>query len=132
MKKLIYCAAALATALFAGSCQKENFEQAAGGKTVTYTVQLPDVATKATGDGTNVTELIYEVWRTENPNDETLQEKTSEPKLSVFIQRLQLARATSSNSTLTSLTIRTIPSSSGLRYHRLKARNIITQATLGA
>ena len=90
MKKLIICAAALATALFAGSCQKENFEQAASGNTVTYTVQLPDVATKATGDGTNVTELIYEVWRTENSNDKTLQEKSTEPKT----ERLYTATAT--------------------------------------
>ena len=78
MKKLIICAAALATALFAGSCQKENFEQAAGGKTVTYTVQLPDVATKAAdtdrfiGDGKNVDQLIYEVWKTEAVEDAQL------------------------------------------------------------
>ena len=78
MKKLIICAAALATAFFAGSCQKENFEQAAGGKTVTYTVQLPDVATKAAdtdrfiGDGKNVDQLIYEVWKTEAEGDDQL------------------------------------------------------------
>ena len=78
MKKLIFCVAALATALFAGSCQKENFEQAAGGKTVTYTVQLPDVATKAAdtdrfiGDGKNVDQLIYEVWKTEAVEDAQL------------------------------------------------------------
>ena len=78
MKKLIICAAALATALFAGSCQKENFEQAVGGNTVTYTVQLPDVATKAAdhnriiGDGKNVDQLIYEVWKTEKEGDDQL------------------------------------------------------------
>ena len=78
MKKLIICAAALATAFFAGSCQKENFETA-GSNTVTYTVELPGVATKATGDerwigdGNNVNQLIYEVWRTEAEGDNTLE-----------------------------------------------------------
>ena len=62
MKKLLYCAVALATVLLA-SCQKENFEQAANGNTVTYTVEAPGtLQTKAIADGTNVNELIYEVW----------------------------------------------------------------------
>ena len=62
MKKLLYCAVALATVLFA-SCQKENFEQTANGNTVTYTVEAPGtLQTKAIADGTNVDELIYEVW----------------------------------------------------------------------
>ena len=64
MKKLIYCAAALATALFAGSCQQELLDTPAGENTVTYTVELPDVQTKAIGDGTNVDQLVYEVWKT--------------------------------------------------------------------
>ena len=68
MKKLIYCAAALATALFAGSCQQELLETTAGETTVTYSVELPGAVTKAgetdskIGDGSNVTELIYELW----------------------------------------------------------------------
>lgn len=80
MKKLIYCVAALATAFFAGSCQKENFDATTESTTVTYTVELPGVATKATaderwiGDGNNVNQLIYEVWRTEAEGDCTLDE----------------------------------------------------------
>lgn len=66
MKKLFYSAAIMALAFFAGSCQQENLEPV-GGNTVTYTVQVPDaLATKAVGeDVTAVTELIYEVYRTE-------------------------------------------------------------------
>ena len=76
MKKLIYCAAALATALFAGSCQKENFEPVAEGNTVTYTVEVPDaLLTKAIGDDvTKVDELVYEVYRTNGENVETITE----------------------------------------------------------
>ena len=73
MKKLIYCALALAAGLFASSCQQENLEPVAGGNTVTYTVELPGVDTKAIGDGLNINQLVYEVWRTENPNDVTLE-----------------------------------------------------------
>ena len=63
MKKLIYCAAALATALFAGSCQQELLDNAAGETTVSYSVALPGASTKAIGDGTNVNQLVYEVWK---------------------------------------------------------------------
>ena len=69
MKKLIYCAAALATALFAGSCQQELLETTGSETTVTYSVELPGAVTKAgetadgkIGDGSNVTELVYELW----------------------------------------------------------------------
>ena len=68
MKKLIYCAAALAAMIFAGSCQQENLEPVAQENTVTYTVELPDVQTKAIGDAATVDELIYEVWKTETAN----------------------------------------------------------------
>ena len=64
MKKLIYCAAALATALFAGSCQQELLDTPAGENTVTYTVEVPGVATKAIADGKNVNRLYYEVYMT--------------------------------------------------------------------
>ena len=63
MKKLIYCAAALATALFAGSCQRELLDPAQG-DTVIYTVNIPDAAaTKTIGDGTNVNKVVYAVYR---------------------------------------------------------------------
>ena len=67
MKKLLYCAAALAMALFVGSCHKENLEPEGNALTITYELQLPDViGTKALGDDiTNVDNLYYEVWRTD-------------------------------------------------------------------
>ena len=76
MKKLLYCAAALATVFFAGSCQRENLEPVAGGNTVTYTVQLPNaIGTKVIGekdqDISAVTELIYEVYRIDENKNET-------------------------------------------------------------
>ena len=58
--------------IFAGSCQQENLEPVAQGNTVTYTVELPEIATKAIGDGLNVDELIYEVWKTEAPDQRDL------------------------------------------------------------
>ena len=63
MKKLIYCAAALATALFAGSCQQELLDTAQKGSTVTYTVEMPQVATKAVGEADSVNNLVYAVYR---------------------------------------------------------------------
>ena len=73
MKKLIYCAAALAAMIFAGSCQQENLEPVAQENTVTYTVELPGVETKAIADGSNVNRLYYEVWKidAENATDVT-------------------------------------------------------------
>ena len=68
MKKLIYCAAALATALFAGSCQRELLDPAAEGNTVTYTVNMPEVATKAGESNLLVDKLVYAVYRVENSN----------------------------------------------------------------
>ena len=72
MKKLLYCAAALAMAFFAGSCQQEKLEPVAGNGTVTFTVEAPaNVQTKAIADGKNVNELIYEVWLTGSLGDLT-------------------------------------------------------------
>ena len=76
MKKLIYCALALAAGLFATSCMQENLEPVAQGNTVTYTVEIPDVLlTKAIGDDvTKVDELVYEVYRTKGERMETFTE----------------------------------------------------------
>lgn len=64
MKKLFFCATALAALLFA-SCQQEKLESV-GGNTVTYTIEAPGtLQTKAIADGSNVNELIYEVWLTD-------------------------------------------------------------------
>ena len=68
MKKLIFCAAALATLLFAGSCQRENLEPVGG--PVTFTVTAPgDLDTRAYADGENVNEVHWAVYKTyEAPN----------------------------------------------------------------
>ena len=65
MKKLIYCALALAAGLFATSCQQENLEPVAQEGTVTYTIEVPEVVTKAIADGKNVDRLFYEVYKTD-------------------------------------------------------------------
>ena len=69
MKKLIYCALALAAGLFAASCQQENLEPVQGGNTVTFTVEIPEVATKAIGDAENVDNLVYAVYRVTGENE---------------------------------------------------------------
>ena len=74
MKKLIYCALALAAGLFAASCQQENLEPVAQENTVTYTVEVPEAMTKAIGDGTNVNSLVYEVWKTDEAGERDLAE----------------------------------------------------------
>ena len=81
MKKLIYCAAALAAMIFAGSCQQENLEPVAQENTVTYTVELPDVQTKAIGDASTVDQLIYEVWKTEKADERDLTDETKAIRL---------------------------------------------------
>ena len=68
MKKLIYCALALAAGLFAISCQQENLEPVQGGTTVTYTVEMPQVATKAVGEADYVNKLVYAVYRVLDTN----------------------------------------------------------------
>lgn len=81
MKKLLYCAAALATILFAGSCQRENLEPAVEGATVTYTVKVPGaMTTKASGTYSGeVNELIYEVHRVnDDETSERLYQKSAE------------------------------------------------------
>lgn len=77
MKRLFYCAAALATLLFAGSCQRENLEPVQENMPVTFTVEAPAaVQTKAEiGDGLNVNELIYEVWLTDELGELTTEDQ---------------------------------------------------------
>ena len=69
MKKLLYSVVALATLVFAASCQQENLETVSGDNFVSYTVSVPGaVATKAIGekdeDIAAVNELIYAVYLT--------------------------------------------------------------------
>ena len=81
MKKLIYSMAALATMLFA-SCQQEELpEPVPQENTVTYTVEVPGVQTKAIGDGTNINQLVYEVWKTEEDNERALKDATKATRL---------------------------------------------------
>ena len=80
MKKLIYSAAALAMAFFAASCQQENLEPVAQESTVTFSVELPGVQTKAIGDGFNVDQLVYEVWKTEAAGETVLNGTDDEGK----------------------------------------------------
>lgn len=63
MKKLLYCAAALATVFFAGSCQRENLEPVANGG-VTYTITLPEIVQTKGADGYAEYDLYVEVYKT--------------------------------------------------------------------
>ena len=72
MKKLIYCVLAFAAGLFASSCQQENLEPVAQEGTVTYTIEVPEVVTKAIADGKNVDRLFYEVYLTTSENQKDL------------------------------------------------------------
>ena len=81
MKKLIKSALALATILFAASCQQENLEPAQSGSTVTYSVSVPEVATKAIGSGENVDQLVYAVYQVTGKTEEQAKTTLSESEL---------------------------------------------------
>ena len=62
MKKIIYSVVAMASILFAASCQQESLGPVAGGNTVTYTVNVPgSIQTKAINAEDYI--LNYEVYR---------------------------------------------------------------------
>ena len=61
MKKL-FCAMMAIVALFATSCQKENFGEET---TVSFTISTPEIATRAYSDGTTATHLQYAVYDNE-------------------------------------------------------------------
>jgi hypothetical protein len=92
MKKLIYCALALAAGLLAASCQQENLEPAGQGDTVTYTVDVPGVVTKAIADGKNVDRLFYEVYKTNVEN-------TPDLSNAVLLYKKDIAMETSEEAT---------------------------------
>ena len=92
MKKLIYCALALAAGLLAASCQQENLEPAGQGDTVTYTVDVPGVVTKAIADGKNVDRLFYEVYKTNAEN-------TTDLSNAVLLYKKDIAMETSEEAT---------------------------------
>ena len=66
--------------LFA-SCQQENLEPAAQESTVTFSVELPGVQTKTIGDGFNVDQLVYEVWKTEGKTERDLKDTKKATRL---------------------------------------------------
>ena len=68
MKKLLYCAAALAMAFFAGSCQQENLEPVVNGS-VTYTITLPETVQTKGENGYNSYDLYYEVYKSVNGDE---------------------------------------------------------------
>lgn len=97
MKKVLYCAAALALLLFSGSCQKENLEPVQEGSAVTFIVEAPaGMNTKAIADGTNVDELVYEVWITNSglgnlkTGAQKLYQATAEMKLEGGVRKVEL------------------------------------------
>ena len=94
MKKLFYSASALVALLLAASCQQENLEPEVSASSVTYSVEVPQVETKAIGDGQNVNQLIYEVWRTASKNDKTLTEAPGTERLFVGEAVVENGKAT--------------------------------------
>ena len=62
MKTIFYSLTMLAAAFLLGACQNEKLGDQAQKATVSFTVEAPGVFTKAIADGTNVDQLIYEVW----------------------------------------------------------------------
>ena len=103
MKKLIYSAAALAMAFFAASCQQENLEPVAQESTVTFSVELPGVQTKAIGDGFNVDQLVYEVWKTEGENERDLKDTQNATRL--YQEKATMARIGDEQKTVISLNL---------------------------
>ena len=62
----------IATSLFAGSCQRESYDSAHHDSTVTFSVEIPEVAaTKAYGDGANINNLICAVYKTTAEDERT-------------------------------------------------------------
>ena len=74
MKKIIFSIAVMVSAFFAASCQQEMLETQAGGNTVTYTVEVPGVATKAIADGKTKEEATI-ISQTVNSRPAKLPEK---------------------------------------------------------
>ena len=67
-KKLIFAMSAI-VALFATSCQEEDFGANTGAtSTVAFTVSTPEIASRAYSDGTTATELQYAVYK-KNENE---------------------------------------------------------------
>ncbi len=61
MKTVLYGLTMFFACLLFGACQGEKMDTLSQ-KTVSFTIEAPGVFTKAIADGTNVDQLIYEVW----------------------------------------------------------------------
>ena len=92
MKKLLFSAVALATLLFAGSCQQEKLETAEGSGTVTFTVEAPGaLASKALApgqviaDGTNVNVVHYAVYKPGTTGEYALENESATPLAQGFV-----------------------------------------------
>ena len=88
--------------LFA-SCQQENLEPAAQESTVTFSVELPGVQTKTIGDGFNVDQLVYEVWKTEGENERDLKDTQNATRL--YQEKATMARIGDEQKTVISLNL---------------------------
>ena len=62
MRTVFYSLTILAASLLLGSCQNEKMGGQSEKTSVSFTIEVPGVFTKAIADGTNVDQLIYEVW----------------------------------------------------------------------
>ena len=74
MKKLLFFISALAGLFFAASCEREEMAPASENAVVTYSVEVPEIATRAIGDDvSNINDLVYAVYCTEADNLEDAQ-----------------------------------------------------------
>ena len=71
MKKLFTYLSVAMLAVAAVSCQKEMVVEEGNGN-VTFTIQTPEVATKAIADGTNVNIVRYEVYKAGSGHDNSI------------------------------------------------------------
>ena len=71
MKKLFTYLAVAMLGIAAASCQKEMVVEEGQGN-VTFTIQTPEVATKAIADGMNVDIVHYEIYKNENGHKNSL------------------------------------------------------------
>ena len=63
MRKLIHSILALAAVLSATSCTQESLKLVQDSSTVTFTVEMPEDATKAEDEDSQVDQLVYAVYR---------------------------------------------------------------------
>ena len=63
MIKFIHSILALAAVLSATSCTQESLKLVQDSSTVTFTVEMPEAATKAEDEDSQVNQLVYAVYR---------------------------------------------------------------------